>query len=265
MIKIKTRIISAIVAAIIAIPLIYVGGYPFYLGVGLLAMLGFKELMDLRKSHKKLPNLIIFFGVICLAFLILDNFNNSSIYLGISYEKILLCLIFLTLPTVYYQDKYSTKDAFYLLGIILFLGITFNLFIIARNRSLFLFLYLIAIPILTDTFAYIIGKSFGKNKLCPRISPNKTWEGSFAGLFAGTIGGVIIYSLLVDPFSFKIVLLTAILSVVGQVGDLFMSKIKRENDIKDFSNIMPGHGGVLDRLDSFIFVCLTYFLIMLYI
>ncbi len=261
----KTRVLSAIIASIIAIPLIYVGGYPFYLGVGILAMLGYKELMDLRKSHKKLPKLMIFFGVVCLALLILDNFVERATYFGVSYERIILSLIFLTLPTVYYQDKYSTKDAFYLLGITLFLGITFNLFIIARNRSLMLFIYLLSIPILTDTFAYIFGKAFGKNKLCPKISPNKTWEGSFAGFFAGTIGGVIIYSLLVKPFSFKIVLVTAILSVVGQIGDLFMSKIKRENAIKDFSNIMPGHGGILDRLDSFIFVILTYFLLMLYL
>ncbi len=261
----KTRLISALVAAIIAIPLIYVGGYPFYFGVGLLAVLGYKELLDLRKSHKELPKLMIIIGVLCLTLLILENFLAPSIEVGISYERIILCFILLLMPTVYYQDRYSTKDAFYLLGITIFLSITCNLFIIARNRSLGLFVYLLSVPILTDTAAFIIGSLFGKNKLCPKISPNKTWEGSFAGLFAGTIGGVIIYSLLVAKFSWQVIVITAILSIIGQIGDLFMSKIKRENEIKDFSNIMPGHGGILDRIDSFIFVCLTYFLLMLYL
>ncbi len=261
----QVRIISAIIACLIAIPLIIIGGYPFYFGVGLLAILGYKELLDLRKSHKKLPNLMIMMGVVCLILLLLGNLHNISTYFGIPYGNIIICLIFLLLPTVYFQDKYSTKDAFYLLGITIFLGLVFNLFIIARNRSLGLFLYLLLIPILTDTFAYICGRLFGKNKLCPTISPKKTWEGSFAGLIAGTLGGIIIYVLLVDHFSFKMVLVTALLSTIGQVGDLFMSKIKRENEIKDFSNIMPGHGGILDRIDSFIFVVLTYFLLMIYL
>ncbi len=261
----KTRLISAFIAALIAMPLIYLGSYYFYFGVGLLAILGFKELLDLRKSHQELPKLMIVISVICLVLLIYDNFLYQTIELGITYEKIIACIILLGIPTIFYQDKYSTKDAFYLLGITVFLGITCNLFIIARNRGLELFIYLLSIPILTDTFAYIFGKLWGKNKLCPKISPNKTWEGSFAGFFAGSFGGTIIYSLLVKTFSWKVVLLSAILSTIGQIGDLFMSKIKRENDIKDFSNIMPGHGGILDRIDSFIFVVLTYFLLIMYL
>ena len=261
----KTRLISALVATIIAVPLIYMGSYYFCFGVGLLAILGYKELLDLRKSHQELPKMMIVLGIVCLTLLIMENFLSQTIEIGISYERIILCLVLLTLPTVFYQEKYTTKDAFYLLGITLFLGITTNLFIIARNRGLELFIYLLSIPILTDTFAYIFGSAFGKNKLCPRISPNKTWEGSFAGFFAGTFGGTIIYSLLVSSFSWQVVVLSAVLSTIGQVGDLFMSKIKRENEIKDFSNIMPGHGGILDRIDSFIFVILTYFLLMLYL
>lgn len=263
--EMRTRVLSALLMAIVAIPVVYFGGVVFYFGVGVLAILGYKELLDLRKSHKQIPKLMIFIGIVCLTLLILDNFNERNLTLGITYEILILSLIFILMPTVYYQDRYQTKDAFYLLGITLFLGLTFNLFIIARNRSLNLFVYLISIPILTDTFAYIFGKLFGKNKLCPKISPGKTWEGSFAGLFAGTLGGVLIYSLWVSHFSFKMVLVTAILSTVGQIGDLVMSKIKRENDIKDFSNIFPGHGGILDRLDSFIFVILAYFLLIFYL
>ena len=87
----QVRIISAIIACLIAIPLIIIGGYPFYFGVGLLAILGYKELLDLRKSHKKLPNLMIMMGVVCLILLLLGNLHNISTYFGIPYGNIIIC------------------------------------------------------------------------------------------------------------------------------------------------------------------------------
>ena len=98
--------------------------------------------------------------------------------------------------------------------------------------------------------------------MCKEISPNKTWEGSIGGLLAGSIISLIFYNFLISSIDIKLVIITIILSIVGQIGDLIMSKIKRENGIKDFSNILPGHGGILDRLDSSIFVVLAYALMM---
>ena len=115
-----------------------------------------------------------------------------------------------------------------------------------------------------DIFAYFIGSKFGKNKMCVSISPNKTWEGSIGGLVLGTSSGLIFYKLLIGNITIKVVLITLILSIIGQIGDLIMSRIKRENDIKDYSNIMPGHGGILDRLDSSIFVFITYIFLCLF-
>ena len=120
---------------------------------------------------------------------------------------------------------------------------------------------IIAITMLTDTFAYLIGCLIGKHKMCPKISPKKSWEGAIAGLIGGTAIATIIYSNLVGTFSLKIIIMTIILSIGGQIGDLFFSKIKRENDIKDFSNIMPGHGGILDRFDSMTFIVFGYLVI----
>ena len=114
----------------------------------------------------------------------------------------------------------------------------------------------------TDVFAMLGGKFFGKNKMCPKLSPHKTWEGSLCGLIGGSLVGIIFYSVFAGNFSFYLIIMTLVLSIVGQMGDLVMSKIKRENSIKDFSNIMPGHGGILDRLDSVIFVFLTYMLLL---
>lgn len=255
----KVRIISALVAAAIVIPLLLLGGYLYIIGVSIVGILAFKEMLDLRKAHKEFPNLMVLLALMSLIILILSNLRGASLSYGMTYQRILLVMLLLIVPTVFYKnDEYTTKDAFYLLGITLFLGFIFNLFIVIRYRGLYNMLYLISIPMFTDIFAYLGGLKFGKRKMCPLISPNKTWEGAGIGLFVGTLIGTVIYSCFVGSFSFRLILLTALLSIIGQIGDLVMSKIKRENDIKDFSNIMPGHGGILDRLDSLIFVIIAY-------
>ena len=142
------------------------------------------------------------------------------------------------------------------------LGIAFNTFLIIRSESVYLLAWILFIPMFNDIFAYLIGSKFGHHKMCKEISPNKTWEGSIGGLLAGSLISLIFYNFLISSIDIKLVIITIILSIVGQIGDLIMSKIKRENGIKDFSNILPGHGGILDRLDSSIFVVLAYALMM---
>ena len=127
-----------------------------------------------------------------------------------------------------------------------------------------LFLYLILIATITDTFAYVVGTLIGKHKLIPEVSPKKSIEGSIGGSIVGTAVATIFYYNLVSSNIniFVLIAITFVLTIIGQLGDLFFSKIKRENGIKDFSNIMPGHGGVLDRLDSIAFISLGYTLII---
>ncbi len=100
-----------------------------------------------------------------------------------------------------------------------------------------------------------MGSRFGKKKLAPKISPNKTIEGSLGGIaFSGIIGSIFGIIFLLDEISiFKLMLLSLIIAVVSQAGDLFFSSLKRNYDIKDFGSVFPGHGGVLDRIDSLIF------------
>lgn len=262
----KTRLISAAIAIIIAIPFIYFGKIPFALTVSFLGIYAYKEVLDLKKTHKNVPALIKVFGLIALCYLLVGNYEYSTMFFIINYKMVIMPLLLLLIPSVFYSEKeYSLTDAFYLLSFIYLIGISFNLMISIRNISLYLLIYLISITVFTDTFAYSIGSLIGKHKMSPKISPNKSWEGFISGVLGGSIVALIVYHNLVSHIDYKVIIITIFLTVIGQLGDLVFSKIKRENDIKDFSNIMPGHGGVLDRLDSFIFVVLTYVLIVLFI
>lgn len=105
-----------------------------------------------------------------------------------------------------------------------------------------------------DTFAYLIGKNFGKRKLFEKVSPKKTIEGFIGGMVFGTVAALIIAYTTSSLSTFHWIVLSIIISIFGTIGDLVASKFKREANIKDSSNLIPGHGGFLDRLDSLIFV-----------
>lgn len=259
----KVRLISAVIALAILIPLLFIGGVPFAIAIGILSVLAYKEILDLKKSHNEIPNLVKVLGLICVVYLVLGDYSLSSLNLIMSYPRMLLPIVLLLIPTVFYtKDKYTTKDAFYMLGTVYLVGLFFNLIISFRNIDINILIYLLAITFLTDTFAYLIGCLIGKHKMCPKISPKKSWEGAIAGLIGGSMVAIIVYTNLVGEFSIRLVFATMILSLVGQLGDLVYSKIKRENDIKDFSNLMPGHGGILDRIDSLSFVVFTYVILL---
>jgi phosphatidate cytidylyltransferase len=105
-----------------------------------------------------------------------------------------------------------------------------------------------------DTMAYFIGRRYGVKKLAPEISPGKTWAGAWGYMLGGLVSGIFSAVVLFVEYPFtEIVGLALLIAVLGQVGDLFESLLKRAFDVKDSSALVPGHGGVLDRLDSLIF------------
>ena len=108
---------------------------------------------------------------------------------------------------------------------------------------------------MTDSFAYFGGSSFGRHRLAPRVSPKKSWEGAIAGFLGGVLGALFGRWLFgIDTFDMmEIGAFGAVVGILGQIGDLAESMIKRDAGIKDSSSLIPGHGGVLDRFDSFLF------------
>ena len=140
--------------------------------------------------------------------------------------------------------------------------------------SLVFIIMIFAITWLTDTFAYLVGRTFKGPKLAPKISPNKTISGAIGGLLGGIAGAMLVYLLVynigalsevLSRLSWWHFLLIGLFgSVFGQLGDLFESKLKRNAGIKDSGNIFPGHGGMLDRIDAMIFIS-TFVYIVIFI
>ena len=263
----KKRVISAIIMFMIVIPLLVIGGIPYSLGVGLLGWVAYRELVGLRNNKKNdFPNVVKVIGLLCVLFLIYSNFEQFGLLFGVSYKILCGVILSLGLPILFYNDKYRIEDAFHLLGTVLFLGIGFNLLIAVYNYGVKYFILLMLVTIMTDTFALFGGTLVGRNKFTS-ISPNKTIEGCVIGALVSTFVCTVYY---VNVIGNNINILTVslillFLSVIGQCGDLFFSAIKREFNKKDFSNLIPGHGGVLDRLDSIIFVLFAFVLVISYL
>lgn len=257
----KKRVISAIVALIIVVPLLILGGYWFYIGACIIGVIGFNEFLTVREKDKKIPLLIKCLSMAAFVILMMSAVNNTYLF-KIDYRYLTLSILLCLLPLLLYPDrkKYDADDAFYILGGVFFLGTAFNFLITIRNMSLNYFVYIMLVTFMTDTFAHFFGTKLGKIKLCPKISPNKTVEGALGGTFFGTFIGVVYFLtfIKVDAHIIAIVLISLFLSIMAQFGDLFFSSVKRKYGVKDYGNIMPGHGGVLDRVDSLLFAILAF-------
>lgn len=256
------RVLSAIVLLLICVPIFIIGGNLFNILIYVLSLIGLHEFISVKEHKKQIPLFIKTICYIALTFVIFSNVQGNSLIFSIDYRVLTGIFSLFLIPTVLYHDrkKYSINDAFYMIGGVLFLGISFSLIILIRNISLEMIVYLLLISTITDTYAYITGMYIGKHKLLKEISPNKTLEGMFGGILFGVFIPVMYYITIINP-SFNIYLLiiiTLFLSILGQIGDLCFSAIKRYYKKKDFSNIIPGHGGILDRFDSIIFIVLGF-------
>lgn len=265
--KMKKRIISAIILLLIVIPILIIGGIPYSLAVGLIGCVAYRELIDIRKDkNNDYPNLMKVIGLISMLLLIYSNFEKYGLLFGISYKVLCGVILFICIPTIFYKSKYKVSDAFHLLSNVLFLGIGFNLLISIYNYGIKYFVLLILITTLTDTFALFGGRLIGKHKFTS-ISPNKTIEGCIIGTVLSTFVSTMYYINVISNSTslINVVFIIMLLSIIGQCGDLFFSAIKREFNKKDFSNLIPGHGGILDRLDSIIFVLFAFVFLISYL
>jgi len=176
----------------------------------------------------------------------------------------LLALIMLTV-SVFSKRKIPTQQTSSMFMTGCYIIAAFASIVYIRDSGVhgkILLVMMFAAPWVTDTFAYLFGRLLGKHKLIPEVSPKKTVEGSVAGIIFCTlyvmIFGFVCTKIWDVTCNYAILaVLGVLLSIVGQIGDLAMSVIKREYDIKDYGKIMPGHGGALDRFDSVLAVSIV--------
>ena len=251
----KTRIISAIVMIALFVPLLIIGEIPYLVMTTIFAVMGMWELMRLEE---KLPIVMKIVSYLVCVFLVISSyiikdFNPFNYYIMLG-----LFLLYSSLMIINNNiEKYSYKDSLWLLIGTLMLGFMFKNFVDIRYVGMYEVIYLFLISTMTDTFALFCGKLLGKHKLT-KISPNKTVEGSVGGSIFGTIIPVVFLIIIGRKITLATVLITFLLTIIGQIGDLYFSSIKRHYKVKDFSNLIPGHGGVLDRLDSILFIMSAY-------
>lgn len=253
--KVKTRIITAVVAAALFLPIVFYGGLPLVLLTYLLASVGLYELLKMRKLR-----IVSLHGILSLLLLwvillpkqyyhYLSVFHDSKTELGI-----IMVLLLLTY-TVITKNQFTFDEAAFCGLSAVYVGIGFFFFMEARQAGLVYIFYSLFIMWATDSGAYFIGKAMGRRKLWPEISPNKTVEGSIGGIVCALIvAALFIFLTDIHATLFSLLITTLVLSVFGQIGDLAESAFKRHYNVKDSGKILPGHGGILDRFDSLLFV-----------
>ncbi|MCT8139853.1 phosphatidate cytidylyltransferase [Anaerobacillus sp. CMMVII] len=260
----KERIITGVIAGIVFILLIVIGKLPFTIGIILLATIALFELLKMKKVA---PRSLI--GILSMFFLwtillpkewfevgILSNLNRADLLIG-------FILLFLAI-TVLSKNSITFDHIGFIILASAYVGLGFHFLIETRllENGLALLFFILFLIWGTDSGAYFTGRAFGKRKLWPEISPNKTIEGSLGGVLTALVIGLIYHYFvpISDSLSYLVMIIVAV-SVVGQLGDLVESALKRHYAVKDSGSILPGHGGILDRFDSLIFVLPVLYLL----
>lgn len=256
----KQRVITAIVMVAVMIPFfIFSWTLAFPVLAGFLAAVGIFEMQRCIGSVKhytvSVPTVIAAAG---MPFLVRYVKNDVIGYV------FFICFALITYTfavSVFSKHRFPVETAAFSCSTAVYISFGFSALVLLRDLEHGRYIYLLAfiIPWVTDTFAYFCGRAFGKHKLIPDVSPKKTVEGSVGGTVCAVLV-TLLYGLLIGavteskPNYLPLALVTLIVSLVSQCGDLIMSLVKRKFGIKDYGKLFPGHGGVLDRFDSVICV-----------
>lgn len=262
----KTRLLSGIVLVILIIGVLYAGGYVTAGVMLLLSLGGVFELLRIYKLHKTPIGIATYIATVAYYLLIVLDKNE--------FVMPLIILLVLTILGIYVTTypKYTDKDA--MAAVLSFLYVTVMLSYMYLIRDLnhggALVVMVFVCSWVNDTCAYCVGVTLGKHKMTPKLSPKKSVEGLVGGIAGSAVVGAI-YGMFFNkevlainnaPVIFAII--GAFGAIVAVIGDLAASAIKRNNDIKDYGKLIPGHGGIMDRFDSIIFTAPIIYYCLIY-
>ena len=251
----RQRIVTGTLAAAFFLSVLAVGGVWFALLIILLAIVGYREFVKLNGMRARDPaSLVGFAGIIYLVV----PWNQFFGWQMPPHLTVVWLLMFLFFALTVFSENRTSIDKIALLFIgVVYIGLGFQYMIYTRLQpeGLFWTLLLFGCIWLTDVAAFFGGKLFGKRLLWPSISPKKTVEGAVAGALVSVVTAVVFSFIRPDLLPLgEAVAAGLVVSVLGQLGDLIQSAYKRVRNIKDSGTILPGHGGILDRTDSWIIV-----------
>ena len=254
--ELKLRIASGVVLAAVALAATWFGGLAFQLLSVLIALLVYYEWSTITGLVERdfQGNAFGWLSIVVIAGLVVTGYIGYSLpFLAFGLGAALLWVL-------------TQKTSWWLPGGIAYAGLTgISLAALrgADDLGLIATLFVFAVVWATDIFAYFTGRAIGGPKLAPRISPGKTWSGAIGGTICGILAGVAVFMAYFSLQDLRIPIIALVLSVASQVGDLFESFIKRRFGVKDSSRLIPGHGGVMDRVDGLIFACVAALILVM--
>lgn len=263
----KQRVISGAVLVVILAITLYFRGIVTCGLMALVSLVGNMELLRVYGVNKKTPGIVCYLATVLYYIAIYLDRMDIIVPMMVVYLLVMLAVYVLTFPT--YSDKQimaAFMDFFYVSVMLSFVYLIRNM-----EHGLVLVLLIFVSSWINDTCAYFVGRALGKHKMAPVLSPKKSIEGLIGGIVgAGVFGAVfgILFDKYVDTMNYA-PLLFAVVGAVGAlpavIGDLAASAIKRNNDIKDYGKLIPGHGGILDRFDSIIFTAPIIYYLLVYL
>lgn len=269
------RIVSALVGIAVGVAALVLDNFYVYLGLlSAFSAVGTWELIHAIKcdKHKFLCWFCVIFALAVPSLIAVDVVKPFRFSAFLIFTMVLILIMLFGHKTITFVDIASCGVATFVIPTALSCILSVRYFYEGYMPGVFLIVYLLFCAWLGDSGAYFVGTFLGKHKLCPEISPKKTVEGLIGGVITVGIGVTVqclVYNLLL-PSELKmnyavIIPVGMIASVVGVLGDLSASVIKRQYNVKDFGNLMPGHGGILDRFDSVLFVAPFIYVVFSYL
>jgi len=252
------RLLSAGVGLPLILASVWMGTFWLLLLVNVVALVGYREFYHLaeRTGVKPLP---------LWGFVMTQAFVTDGYFSGDHLEWILSAVVFVPALRIILRPT-SRSQAIVWWGVDLvgplYVGFPMGLALMLRatEQGREWLLFTLMIVFITDTGAFLIGRVFGRHRLAPRISPRKTWEGAIGGFLCALWATVIFIQFYSFPVGmWRSLLLSGSISVAGQIGDLTESMLKRTAKVKESSRMIPGHGGVLDRIDSVVFAIVVMY------